>query len=233
MISYCGNVHLCLTHQRKGGCQWRQEKGLVGLIWPLLQMSSLSEVYSFSLVHIIQKHLQTIPDFRGQATKSLASSDPECSRVVNWRPVLCCCHCQQGCSERQSSPPRCPLSSGTGIWEIWAHSQAMGSSYKQLPVCAVVLCKAELWAAVLKRFLGKQCRLATSLELLWLQYNTMCALVKWQLPSSKAEVMAINARDPFCTDNAIKNNIHAAHKSSTESTVPGFTFRVLTLTWGL
>lgn len=54
--------------------------------------------------------------------------------------------------------------------------------------CLYVLCKARLWTAELKWFLGKRCGLATSLELLWLQYNTMCALSKWQLPSFKAEV---------------------------------------------
>lgn len=128
MISYLGNIHLCLTRQHRDGCQWRHEKGLVCLIWPLLQMSSLSAVYSFHLVHIIQKHLQTNPVFRGQATKSLASNDPVCSRVVNWWLVLFCCHHQQRHSEKQSSPPRYPLSSGTGIWGILAHSQVMGSS---------------------------------------------------------------------------------------------------------
>lgn len=130
MISYLGNIHLCLTRQHRDGCQWRQEKGLICFIWPLLQMSSLSAFYSFYLVHRIQKHPQTTPDFRGQATKSLASSDLVCSRFVNRWPVLCCCRCQQRHSERQSSPPRCPLSSGTGIWGILAHSQVMGSSCK-------------------------------------------------------------------------------------------------------
>lgn len=130
MISYLGNVHLCLTRQRRDGCQWRQEKGLVCLIWPLLQASSLSAIYSFHLVHIIQKHLQTNPDFRGQATKSLASSDLVCSRAVNRWPVLCCCHRQQRRSGRQSPPPRYPPSSGTGIWGILAYSQVTGSSCK-------------------------------------------------------------------------------------------------------
>lgn len=173
-------VHLCLTRQCRGGCQWRQDKGLVCLIWPLLQMSSLPAVYSFHLVHIIQKHFQTNPDFRGQATKSLASSDLVCRRVVNWWLVLCCCHHQHRHSERQSSPPRHPSSSGTGIWGILAHSQVMGVFMQTS--CLDVLCKAELWAAGLKWFLGKWCGLATFLELLRLQYTTMSAVIKWQLP---------------------------------------------------
>lgn len=231
MISYFGNVHLCLTHQHRGGCQWRQEKGPVGLIWPLLQMSSLSEVYSCHLVHIIQKHLQTVPDFRGQATKSLASSDPVCSRVVNRRPVLYCCHRQQGCSERQSSPPRCPLSSGTGIWEIWALSQAMGSSYKQLPVCAV-----------------QSQTLGSSTETISWKAMRTCyfpgaakTAVQHHVCSDQMAITQFQSRGHghkcqgsfLATDNAVNNNTHPAHESSTESTVPGLTFRVLTLTWGL
>jgi len=40
----------------------------------LLQISSLSVVYHFHLLCIIQKYVQVNPEFRGQATKSCASS---------------------------------------------------------------------------------------------------------------------------------------------------------------
>lgn len=189
-------VHLCVTRQCRGGCQWRQEKGLVCLIWPLLQMSSLPAVYSFHLVHIMQKHFQTNPDFRGQATKSLASSDLVCRRVVNWWLVLCCCRHQQRRSERQSSPPRHPSSSGTGIWGILAHSQVMGSS-----------CKPAAWMCCAKPSSGQQDWndfLESDVDLLlsWSCYDcstTPCVLwLNGNYPFCfKAEVTVITARDPF------------------------------------
>lgn len=49
----------------------------------LFQMSSLSVVYSFRLLCVIQKYLQISPKFRGQAMKSCASSDPARSRLGN------------------------------------------------------------------------------------------------------------------------------------------------------
>lgn len=47
----------------------------------LLQMSSLLVVYIFHLLCIVQKHLQINPEFRGQAMKSRASSDPHSAEL--------------------------------------------------------------------------------------------------------------------------------------------------------
>lgn len=104
----------------------------------LLQMSSHLVVYSFHLLCIVQKHLQINPEFRGQAMKSCASSDPALSRAENQQrspaasqacsgqsSAAACKSAARGAGLLQISP-----SAGTGIRGILTRSQPMGSPYK-------------------------------------------------------------------------------------------------------
>lgn len=59
-----------------------KKKRPVYLIWPLLSLFLV--VYSFHLLHVIQKHLQVNLKFRGQATELCASSGLVHGRVGNW-----------------------------------------------------------------------------------------------------------------------------------------------------
>lgn len=195
MISYFRNVHLCLTRRRRDGCQWRQKKGLLCLIWPLLQMSSLSAVYSFHLVHIIQKHLQTNPDFRGQATKSLFSRDLVCSRAVNRSSAAAIA--SKGTVRDRVLLPGMLWAQGQAFEGFWHTPRWWGLHANQLSACAVwswtlgSRTETVSWKAMRTCYFPGAAMTAVQ------QHVCSDHALKWQLPSLKAEVMVINARDPF------------------------------------